>query len=579
MGKKKINKLAKQVKGKNLSSNIFSATSILCDIFPTVIIVNLVGNLSSNTATTNIILLSGLGIALSLTLKSLFYALSIWKAHDTAYGTLSDIRIKIVNHLKNMNIGFFQKRQTGELTNIIDHDVEQIELYLGHSLPQIMATTLLPAITFIVIIIIDWRLGIALVTTLPFTVVFNMLLQRIWANPMKHFAESTKKMSADLMEYISTISVVKAFSKEEQKTTSLLKGMNDYIKWVKKALFSISIPMSIIAMFLEGGVVIMVILGSLMLTNNQINMEQFILAIILANVFSAAFAKIATLQHFGMVFNQSMNTIGSILDTPVPVRGNNAIPRGSLDIKFNDVNFSYTNKKQTLKNINLHILQNSINAIVGTSGCGKSTLVNLLMGFWESNSGTITIGNINIQNLSEKSLSSLVSIVQQEVFLFNLTIEENIRIGKTDASDEEVVQAAKQAQIHDFIMELPNGYKTPIGESGINFSGGEKQRIAIARTILKNAPIVILDEATSAIDSNNEYLIQQAISNLSKCKTIITISHHLKTITNSDQIIVMDSGRIVSTGTHKELIDNCQLYIQMIEQQNEVDMWKIKEVQ
>uniref|UniRef100_UPI0028040B0C ABC transporter ATP-binding protein n=1 Tax=Stomatobaculum longum TaxID=796942 RepID=UPI0028040B0C len=231
-----------------------------------------------------------------------------------------------------------------------------------------------------------------------------------------------------------------------------------------------------------------------------------------------------------------------------------------------------------LEDINLRFPKGSKTALVGASGCGKSTLANLLMGFWEPTDGHITIAGEDAAAFSEKQLNRLFSIVQQEVFLFNLSMEENIRIGKPDAGMEEIMDAAKKARIHDFIMLLPNGYQTMAGEAGIKFSGGEKQRISIARMILKDAPIIILDEATAAVDTENEAYIQAAIDDLSRDKTVIMIAHHLNTIRDADQIVVMDSGRIVDTGRHNELLDRCVLYRKMVENQNKVDNWKIKEV-
>lgn len=248
------------------------------------------------------------------------------------------------------------------------------------------------------------------------------------------------------------------------------------------------------------------------------------------------------------------------------------------DIVISNLFFSYNDKDPVLKNITLRFPEGSKTAFVGASGCGKSTLANILMGFWKPTSGNITIAGKDTSTFSEKQLNCLFSIVQQEVFLFNLSMEENIRIGKPKASMEEIIAAAKKSRIHDFIMSLPNGYQTVAGEAGVKFSGGEKQRISIARMVLKDAPIIILDEATAAVDTENEAYIQAAIDDLSRDKTVIMIAHHLNTIRDADQIVVMDSGRIVDIGRHNALLDRCALYRKMVEDQNKVDNWKIKEV-
>ena len=476
-----------------------------------------------------------------------------------------------------MPLGFFQKRKAGDLANIINHDVEEIEVYLAHALPEIVSATLVPAVIFIVVLLIEWRLGLALVCTFPLMLLLNSKVNKIFSGPFLHYWESTRKLSEDLLEYISTISVIKAFSREEQKTDNILDSIRNYNIWTKKFTLSLTIPMRFIDMILEGGFVVMAIVGSLLLSDGQISTQDFVLALILGGIFTASFAKLQIFHHSKSTFDNATNSIFSVLGEEPPTWGTSKSQPSSGDIVFEDVCFSYTDREETLSNINLNFKNNSVTAIVGSSGSGKSTLASLIMGFWMPERGTISIGGQNLTGMSERTLSSLVSIVQQEVFLFNLSIEENIRIGKQDAAHDEIVEAAIKAQIHDFIMGLPHGYDTLAGEAGVKFSGGEKQRISIARMMLKNAPIIILDEATAAIDPSNEQLIQKAISNLGENKTLIMIAHHLNTITNADQIIVMDKGHVVDSGRHEELLTCCPLYSEMVEQQYQVDTWQIKE--
>jgi ABC transporter, ATP-binding protein len=340
----------------------------------------------------------------------------------------------------------------------------------------------------------------------------------------------------------------------------------------------ISVPMGLIILFMESGVVLVMILGTYLLSVGQIELPRLILAIVLGGLFTSSITKVATFQHYGIVFKQAMKGIWSILGVSVSNRPEQSKEPVNGEVAISDLNFSYNSGGKVLEDINLRFPKGSKTALVGASGCGKSTLANLLMGFWEPTDGHITIAGEDAASFSEKQLNRLFSIVQQEVFLFNLSMEENIRIGKPDAGIEEIMDAAKKARIHDFIMLLPNGYQTMAGEAGIKFSGGEKQRISIARMILKDAPIIILDEATAAVDTENEAYIQAAIDDLSRDKTVIMIAHHLNTIRDADQIVVMDSGRIVDTGRHNALLDRCALYRKMVENQNKVDNWKIKEV-
>ena len=576
--KKKHNGFIIDTKGRNIASNVMITAGIICGIIPVFIVVEMLGLLAKNEMTLHRITVYGGMIAGCLTFKALFHGLSIWMVHCTAYEVLTDIRMKMIGHLKQMPLSFFQKRKTGDLTNIINRDVEQVELYLAHALPEIMSATLIPAICFVAVMCLDWRLGLGLVSTVPLMFLLRKLLDRLWAGTIMQYMKSTRKMSEDLLEYIAAIPVIKAFSREECKTRDVLDGMRAYIHWVKQWVLSLTFPMCFITMMLEGGLVVMVVIGTSLLSQGRIDIHTFVLSFILGGIFSTSFAQLATYQHYKIVYNRSLQSIGSVM---------NAAPRekksGRPDIRGKDVvltnlSFSYDGKENVLSRVNLVFKENSVNAVVGGSGSGKSTIANLIMGFRQPDSGGVSIGGTDISVMDDAVLSNLVSIVQQDVFLFNLSIEENIRIGNQNATREEIVEAAGKAQIHDLIQSLPMGYETPAGEAGVKLSGGEKQRIAIARMILKDTPIIILDEATAAVDPANEHLIQKAIGHLGKNKTVITIAHHLNTISNADQIIVMAAGNVAATGKHRELLANCPLYAEMIRCQQKVDNWQLREV-
>ncbi len=572
------NNLIKEVKGKNRLSNVFIAMNIVSGIIPFFIVVWIVGMLMDGTVTLDKIIIAGVIIAVFQIMKAVFYVLSIWKAHDSAYSSLAELRVNILEHLKKLPQSFFQERKVGDLTNIINHDVEQAELYLAHVLPEITAIKSILIVVALSVIIIDWRMGLALISTVPLVFLYLSFLNKLWVKQEKTYFEKTRQMSEDLVEYISTIPVIKAFSREEKKTQNVLERMKSYIIWAKKTTIGTSTPMSLLTLFLEGGLIVLVIVGSILLINHEIDIQRFILALILGGIFSSSLAKMAAYHHFEIVFENSMDNVNSIIGVLGEKRPEKYQNLETGDIEFKDVNFSYNEDENILRNVDLVFKENSVNAIIGTSGSGKTTLANLIMGFWKADSGEITINGRNIDSMSERDLSSLVSIVQQEVFLFNLSIEENLRIGKKDATREEIVEATKKAQIHDMIMSLPQNYRTVVGEGGTKLSGGEKQRISIARTILKNTPIIILDEATASIDPNKEYLIQKAINNLSKDKTLIMIAHHLSNIVNADQIVVMEYGNVIAKGTYQELLGTCKLCQKMVKEQTKVDNWKIKGV-
>ena len=568
--------LRKKVIGKNGLSNLLLALKIVCDLIPQILLVYLISSLITNNISEDNLKYIFLGIFISFALKGVFYYFATRVAHEKAYEKLTELRVDIIGHLKKLSLGFFKEHNTGELTNIVQHDVEQVEVYLAHGLPEIMSVTLLPTIIFVAMIFVDWRLALGMIAGVPLMYLVKVLSQKTMDKNFAIYFNHENKMREELMEYVKNISVIKAFAKEEEISERTLKTAREYIYWVKKSMGAITIPMGLIDIFMEIGVVIVMILGSIFLYQGNITTPNFILAIILSSAFTASISKTATLQHFSIVFREALNAIGKVLTVPLP---NKKTEQGLEfgNIEFKDVNFAYGKDGFELKNINLTFKKNSLNAFVGASGCGKSTVSNLLMGFWDADSGRIEINGKDIKDYSQENISNLIGSVQQEVILFDLSIFDNIAIGKLNATKEEVIEAAKKARCHDFISALPNGYETRVGEMGVKLSGGEKQRISIARMILKNAPILILDEAMAAVDSENEKLIGEAIDDLSKDKTVITIAHHLNTIRNSDQIIVMDKGLVLDTGSHEELMKRCDFYRDMVEAQNKVDRWNLKD--
>lgn len=573
----KKQELIRQITGKNRLSNIMLCCKIGLDLIPQILLIHMIGLFFTASLTTRQIFYETGGILICFIGKAACAYFASWTAHKAAYSCLTDLRLQIISHLKKLPLGFFQERKTGDLTHILHHDVEQVEGHLAHSLPETMSATLLPAIIFLMMLWLDWRLALVMITGLPLMWFTKMLSAGSWAKNFKIYSDSVTRMQENVMEYVTNIPVIKAFGKEETRTEKTIQAAKDYDYWAKKSMGGISVPMGLIILFMESGVVLVMILGTYLLSTGEISLQRLILALILGGLFTSSIAKIATFQHYGIIFNQAMSGIWSILGVPAPNRPENSADPVNGDIVISDLDFAYAGKESTLEEISLRFPKGSKTALVGASGCGKSTLAHLMMGFWKPSKGRITIAGEEISNLSEQQLNRLFSIVQQDVFLFNLSLEENIRLGKPDATKEEIMEAAKKARIHDLIMSLPDGYQTVAGEAGVKFSGGEKQRISIARMILKDAPIMILDEATASVDAENEALIQAAIDDLSLGKTVIVIAHHLKTIRDADQIVVMDKGRIVDIGRHDILLERCALYRQMTEAQDRVDQWEIRE--
>lgn len=568
--------LVKQIKAKNRASNINMFVSVAAGLGTTLLTVLLFHLFGTGELSRTHIWQIGAGIAALQIAKAVFYAIGLWRAHDAAYKSLADLRLDIVNHMKKLPLGFFQKRKVGDLANIVNHDVEQIELYLAHSQPEIIATTLVAVMIAAILFVVEWRLALCVIGALVVALALLGLLFMIWSGLLKQYNQATKEMAEGLMEYIAVMPAVKAFAKSENKTGRLVAGIKNYVGTMRRMMSGISIPQGVVLTVLQSGVFLVTVVGINLLQDGGISLTRFVLALVLSNAFTAAMIKYMSYEHAGILLNRSAENIFSITgEKPAGEEHGTALENG--DIVLDHVTFSYDGREEALKDVSVTFEKGSVNAIVGASGSGKSTIAHLIMGFWQANEGSVTVGGRNIAEAGEKELSKLISIVQQESFLFNTTIAENIAIGRQGASRGEIVEAAKLACIHDTIAALPQGYDTLAGEAGAKLSGGEKQRIAIARVILKNAPVIILDEATAAIDPYNEHLIQQAITNMSRDKTLIVIAHHLSTIRGADQIVVMDGGRRIAAGKHEKLQQSCQLYAGMVAAQESVDNWEIKE--
>ena len=576
--------LVREMTAKSRLSNALLLTRAVLGLVPTVLVIFLVHLFLEKSLSPAAIAYVAAGMTACVAGKAVCMYAATWKAHQVAYSYLTDIRLRIVRHLKKLPLGFFQIRRPGDLANVMRNDVEQVEVYLAHGLPESASATLFPAAAFVLMLAVDWRLALCMMAGLPLMWLVKKAAAPAWARGFEIVAQYASRMQNSLMEYVANIAVVKAFGKEERKTDETVGAARDYVNWATSSMNDVSVPMALIALFMEFGTVLVLIVGTWLLSTGGISIERLILAMVLAAAFTSSVAKTATLQHYRFMFDQAMTGIESVLGVKPPDLIESSEEPRMGDIELHGVSFSYpqseedgNERKQALDSIDLVFRRGSTNALVGSSGCGKSTLASLIMGFWQPDSGRVTVGGQDLSQLSERQVSRLFSIVQQDVFLFNQSIEENILIGRPGATHEEVVEAAKRARIHDFISRLPHGYATVPGEGGVQLSGGERQRISIARVMLKDAPVIILDEATAAVDAENEALIQEAIDDLSRDKTVVTIAHHLNAVRGVEQIVVMREGCIAGAGTHEELMSTCPLYQEMVAKQKQVDNWDIRE--
>lgn len=495
------------------------------------------------------------------------HGISTILAHISAYTILEGIRLKIADRLMKAPLGEVMGRRIGYLKNIIMDKVEDLEPPLAHMIPELTSNLLLPVAIFIWMLVIDWRMGLAVLIAPVLAMIPMFFLMRNYNSQYAAYMEANNHVNSIIIEYVEGIEVVKAFNQSTSSYEKFVNAVQSFkeftLAWFKSTWKSMNLMMAIMPTTLLGVLPV----GLLLVQNGSISPAELAMGIILSLSIVGPLMKATTFINEAKSMEYAVEAANELLNLSVlPDSGKIvSIPRN--DIVLEHVTFSYDGSEQNevLHDVNLELPEGSFTALVGPSGGGKSTIARLIARFWDVTGGNITIGGKNIKELSIRQLSELVSFVTQDNFLFNCSLKENIRLGNPNATDEEVYAAAKAACCDEFIVRLDKGYDTPAGDAGKRLSGGEKQRIAIARAILKNAPIVILDEATAFTDPQNEDKIQKSIMALSKGKTLLVIAHRLSTIQNADQIVVLKKGRIVDCGKQKELLKRCPLY---------ADMWK-----
>ncbi len=503
--------------------------------------------------------------AIIIIVRIIFFIASGAFSHVAAFNILYYIRMKIIKHMGNLNLGFFTNKTSGELKKVINEDIEKMENFLAHHIPDISSAAVAPFIMFIYLLYLNYKMALVLLIPVVIGGVIQSIMFKNFEKRMEHYFTLLENMNSTIVQFIQGISVMKAFNVSSLSFEKYRKSIEEYADYWKKITETNSQSHSIFLAIMDSGLLFTIPLGGYFYINGGIGLGTYLLFIIISMGFFNSFKTLLELgSNFSMIF-EGVNRIKNILDTPRQESGKYSLSKsGSYDIEIKNVSFKYEDKN-VLNNVNTSLKKGTINAFVGASGAGKTTLAQLIGRFWDVNEGEILINNKNIKDISMENLMDSVAFVFQDIFMLNDTIYENIRMGNENITYEEVMEAAKKAQIHDFIMTLPSGYETRMGESGIKLSGGEKQRVSIARAILKDAPIIIFDEATSYADIENERKIQIALENMLKGKTAIMIAHRLHTIKNVDKIVVFDKGEIKEEGSHNELVSKNGLY---------KDMWK-----
>ncbi|MCQ5121746.1 ABC transporter ATP-binding protein/permease [Massilicoli timonensis] len=527
-------------------------------------------------------------------IRVICFGISTILAHISAYTILEGIRLKIANRLMGAPLGEVMGRRIGCLKNIIMDKVEDLEPPLAHMIPELTSNLLLPIAIFIWMLAIDWRLGLAVLIAPVLAMIPMFFLMRNYNSQYAAYMEANNHVNNVIIEYVEGIEVVKAFNQSTssyEKFVGAVKSFKDFtLAWFKSTWKTMNLMMAIMPTTLLGVLPI----GLLLTQSGSITPAELAMGIILSLSIVGPLMKATTFINEAKSMEYAVEAANELLNLPVLPDSGRIVPIRHTDIVLQDVSFSYkvnsgkagregglgrdsTEQNEVLHDISLKMPQGSFTALVGPSGGGKSTVARLIARFWDVTGGSISIGGTNIKELSIRQLSELVSFVTQDNFLFNCSLKENIRLGNPNATDEEVYAAAKAACCDDFIVRLEKGYDTPAGDAGRRLSGGEKQRIAIARAILKNAPIVILDEATAFTDPQNEDKIQKSIMALSKGKTLLVIAHRLSTIQNADQIVVLKKGQIVDCGKQEELLERCSLYADMWQAHIGAKNWSVGE--
>ena len=549
--------------GQILSSVIIAIIGVFCSVVPYFALAKITQNIAISNTDLEFYIRPILLILGGLIGSVIFHEISTLISHNLAFRIIEDERKKLVRKINRLSMGEIEKRSSGEWTQFMVETLNKIEQPIAHVIPEVIANLIIPIALVVIIFIMDWRIGIANLITLPLGVLFSILMMGGYEEKSRNYQEAAKNMNTTAVEYIRGIQVIKAFNKSASSYGKFVDAVNSnrdsMLNWYLSVCFYMTAAMEVLPSTL-----LFVLPTSLYLyMNGSIEVGNLIMCVLLS--YACYKPLIKAMSHMDTMANVRVviDEIKNVMELPELERGNGEEKIRSYDINFENVCFAYNDKKKVFDNLSFSAKENKLTAIVGYSGGGKSTIAKLIAGYWNINKGKISVGNVNLKDVSLEKNMELVTYVSQENYLFRKSIIDNMRMANQNASIEEIKDACKKASCHDFIMSLPNGYETIIGESGSNLSGGERQRLTIARALLKDSPIVLLDEATAYSDPDNEAEIQKSIDALVENKTVIMIAHRLSTIIGADKIIVLNNGEIEAEGTHKELLEKSETYAKM----------------
>ena len=560
-----VAKFAAVSKASYQKSVVLACVGILCSMAPYFVMGRMVKELLLGERDYAVFLREGAVMALFIVLGIVFHTLSTNLSHKTTFALIAGIRTALLEKLARLPLGTVRETPSGALKNIMVERTDAIETTLAHVVPEVTANLLAPLLMFLYLCRIDWRMALLSLATLPLTLLCLMAMFHDYERPFRRTQETTKALNDTAVEYIGGIEVIKAFGKAESSYARFARAAeenaNSFTDWMQATIVPFSLGMTIAPATLLA----VLPLGAVFVMQGTLAFHDYVMILILA---CGLITPLITALSFSDSIGKATSIFGEIdavLTLPELSRpaGSRVMPKGS-EVRLCDVRFGY-GEKEVLHGINLCIPEGKVTALVGPSGSGKSTIAKLVASLWDVGDGSITLGGVDLRELSTEDYNRQVAYVSQDSFLFNTTVRENIRMGRPGASDAEVEQVARDSGCYDFIAELENGFDTVVGGSGAHLSGGERQRISIARAMMKDAPLLILDEATSYADPENEALIQRSVARLAQHKTLLVIAHRLSTIVNADQIVVVEAGRIAACGTHEALLRESPLYRKMWE--------------